>query len=274
MMCFSDFARPRVVLVAGGSLLLGALGTSASAQDFDLEFDIQSSFTTSQLAVFDEVESTYESLFTGFQPGVSGLTGSVIAVTSGPIDGPINFEDGTGGTAGMGGGSFTSDTPTGGFQFFNIQGTQTTGDLLLDEDDLDTLEGFDDGLFTVIFHEVGHALGFGTLWEANNLLDDAGQYIGDSGLAAFQEEFDLMTASFVPTDSTGAADDAGHWDEDSVLGDDVLSPILNLGGINDISDTTIASFADLGFTVVPEPASAALLVLGGSLLIGRRRRSA
>ena len=50
---------------------------------------------------------------------------------------------------------------------------------------------------------MGHALGFGTLWEANGLLDTAGQYTGDSGLAAFQEEFDLkMTASFVPTDGT------------------------------------------------------------------------
>ena len=280
MLCLNSFVRLRSVLLVG-SLLFGVLGTSASAQNFDLEFNFvmdSSDFSTSQFAVFDQVETQYESLLTGYQPTVSNLTGATIDVTLGAIDGPINFDDGTGGTIGEGGGSLSPNTPNGGFQFFVTNGSQTTGFLELDEADIDTVEGFGgDALFTLIFHEVGHALGFGTLWDENNLVDTSGQYTGFNGLTAFQQEFGPVLATTIPTDGT-APGNAGHWDENSVLGDDVLSPSLLLGGTgnNPISQTTVASFADLGYTVaiaVPEPTSAGLLALGGCMLASRRRRA-
>ena len=253
--------------------------TSVVHADFDLQFDFedQTQFSESQLSIFADVETRYESLITGYQMGVD-LTGAIIDVSAGFIDGPINFDDGTGTIGGSGGGMTSSANPTpGGFSFFIIENTTagdvTTGSLLLDEDDLMTFEDAPNGLFSLIFHEVGHALGFGTLWEENNLLNADNQYIGSNGLAEYQSEFDA-TASFVPTDGS-EADGAGHWDEDSLLGSDILSPVLVLGGDNPISETTISSFADLGYTVavaVPEPGSTAALSIACLFGASRRRR--
>ena len=265
-----DLARLRCLIA--GSLLLSVMGTSASAQTFDLEFGFQSTFTDSQLEVFDEVEATYESLITGYQPTVTGLTGALIDVRLSAIDGSR-------GIAGLGGGPGGSGrTSNGGFQFFPTQGTQTTGRFILDEADVDELEASSNGLFTVIFHEVGHALGFGSLWTDNNLVDINGQYIGLNGLLTFQEEFGPAGTLSVPTDGTSRFN-AGHWNIDSVLGTDVMGPRIRLNQESPISQTTIASYADLGYATaatavaVPEPSSAGLLALGGCLLLSRRRKS-
>ncbi|MEO1236431.1 MAG: PEP-CTERM sorting domain-containing protein [Planctomycetota bacterium] len=255
--------------------LVAAGGATAAAQGFDLVFDFGteiSEFSASQLAVFDDVEATYESFITGYQPGVVGLTGAVIDVSAEFIDGPVDFDNGTGTIGGQGGGTLIPGDLNGGFQFFvtDPTATQTTGNLVLDEDDLGLFESFPDGLFSLVFHEVGHALGFGTLWDANGLLDANGDYIGDAGVAAFEDEFGV-TSAFIPT-----SPDEGHWDEGSpLLGNDVLSPVLTLGAANPISFTTQASFADLGYTIIPEPTtSAALLALGTLTVLGRRRRTA
>jgi len=275
-------------------------------QGFDLEFDFGteiSEFTPSQLAAFDQVEAAFESQIVGYQPGVT-LSGSVVSVNAGIIDGPINFDTGTGTTIGTGGGSYIPGALNGGFQFFapvtdpsftgtdglvsSGTGTFATGVVNLDEDDIATVEGFgsgsDNGLFNIIFHEVAHALGFGVLWEANGLVDSNGQYTGANGLEAFQNEFDA-SATFVPTDGISPAT-AQHWSETSLLGSDRLSPVLTLGASNPVSDTTFASFEDLGFvtaasvtnitdvTAVPEPSSLILLASSGLLLLLGRRRSA
>jgi len=272
------------------TLFLGSvcvLSAPTYGQGFDLAFDFGSElseFSQSQLAIFDQVESTFESQILGFQPGVS-LSGAVIDVSAQPIDGP-------GIVAGQGGGSSNGIT-NGGFQFFIPQtnpsftgtdgvltsatGTFSTGSFEIDEDDLAPLEnvgtGTGNGLFSVVYHEVAHALGFGTLWNENGLVDSDGQYIGANGLATFQAEFD-PSATIIPTDGTNAFN-AGHWDENSAfLGTDLLSPSLLLGATNPISDTTISTFEDLGFvtiTSVPEPSSLMLLASSGLLLLRRRR---
>ena len=41
-----------------------------------------------------------------------------------------------------------------------------------------------------------------------------------------------------------------------------------------ISDMTVQSFSDIGFTVVPEPTSASWLLLGAIAMICRRERAA
>ena len=150
-----------------------------------------------------------------------------------------------------------------------------------------------------IRHEIGHALGIGTLWEDNQVYSDevannsnrtlaggiAGQYTGANALAAYQAEFDAG-ATFVPVELDGGPGTANaHWDEQGAgaptdasgnsLDDELLTG--ELSGSAFLSNTTIQSLVDIGFTletqalIVPEP-SAALLAGFSLLLLGRRRR--
>ncbi|CAI8277886.1 MAG: Uncharacterised protein [Opitutia bacterium UBA7350] len=177
-----------------------------------------------------------------------------------------------------------------------------------------------------IRHEIGHALGIGTLWEANGLYNDnnpgnnlfltdgvnnlervlaggtPGQYMGASALAAYRDEFD-PNANYVPVELDGGPGTANaHWNEvsdhfslenqagfDADPGDDSPSPIVatgmnagesledelmsgSLSGSAFLSDTTLKSLEDIGFTVVvPEPAALALVAgIIASLSVRRR----
>lgn len=163
-----------------------------------------------------------------------------------------------------------------------------------------------------IRHEIGHALGIGTLWENNEVYNDGvefnsnrtlaggtpGQYMGAAALAAYQAEFD-PTATFIPVELDGGGGTAnGHWNEvldnfsvenlagfDSDPGDEGPPPSSGDGSLDDelmtgvlsnpgyLSTTTIMSLYDIGFTViVPVPETSASALLGVTLLFLGRRR--
>lgn len=149
-----------------------------------------------------------------------------------------------------------------------------------------------------IRHEVGHILGIGTLWDDSgrfvsfNDIDyvaGSGQYFGENALEAYRNEFD-PTATFIPIELDGGPGTAdGHWDEVPGGGLTVLSG-PNQGeffnnelltgfrsGSGFLSDTTIGSLRDLGYTTIgfnavaiPEPGSVA--VLGCVVVAGLIRR--
>ena len=175
-----------------------------------------------------------------------------------------------------------------------------------------------------IRHEIGHALGIGILWEANEVYNDGdpgnnyfytvngspyervlsggtpGQYIGASALAAYRNEYD-PNANYIPVELDGGGGTAhGHWNEvtdnfgvenqagfDSDPGDGSVAPIVTAGenageslddelmtgvlsGSAYLSETTLKSLEDIGYTVVPEPATYALII--GTLAGLRLRR--
>ena len=134
----------------------------------------------------------------------------------------------------------------------------------------------------LLAHETAHALGFGTLWQENDLYEfGSGRYTGEHGLAAYRAEFD-PDAEWVPVEQAGPPQSADrHWDQifrsspEEGDPDDPLS-LSPLTGITDelgrdlglelltaaidpdhgepfLSNTTIQSFRDLGYHVVPEP---------------------
>ncbi|MFA5688751.1 MAG: leishmanolysin-related zinc metalloendopeptidase [Kiritimatiellales bacterium] len=149
----------------------------------------------------------------------------------------------------------------------------------------------DFNLYPVILHEMAHILGFGTLWSYfyggityNDVLDANGNYIGANALNTYRIEFNQPGAAYIPVETNGGKGTAGsHWLEVeygaadtgivSIYGEDMRYELMT-GWANDpmfTSMTTIASFADMGYTVVPEPV-AILMVAAVGILFGLYRR--
>ena len=128
--------------------------------------------------------------------------------------------------------------------------------VFLDRADMAVLS--DSDLEHVVLHELGHTLGIGTIWWHSGLLAQASLFSpgADTHFAGAHaiEAFDSAGGSDyaggkVPVENTmgyGAADT--HWRE-SVLGHELMTPVIRVGGANPFSAITIESLADLGYTV-------------------------
>ncbi len=150
---------------------------------------------------------------------------------------------------------------------------RTTGELPLigcmqfDEADVEALEKA--GTFPqVILHEMGHVLGYGSLWQpirftdgsffnSRDLLDTAcsnssSTKLGFDGSSAVLEYSVLGRSGNPPVENDfGAGTKCSHWDEDT-FDNELMTGFL--GGatsetVNPISALTIASMKDLGYSV-------------------------
>jgi hypothetical protein len=137
--------------------------------------------------------------------------------------------------------------------------------LTLDADDLAPLVGTQT-LTDIIFHEIGHILGFGTLWGARQLLAEGGtsdpRFLG---MRAVQEYGALGGTGSVPVEGTGGVGTAdAHWRE-SVFRTEVMTGFSErVGTAMPLSRASIASFADLGYTVDVAAADAFTLPAAGA----------
>ena len=95
----------------------------------------------------------------------------------------------------------------------------TRSSLELDIEDLPLLEA--QGILReTIIHEMGHALGFGSLWPQNNLVSPLGgvgltQYTGGTyAIREYRKEIKNPVANFVPLEQSGGEGTAlAHWIE-------------------------------------------------------------
>lgn len=245
--------------------------TSAFAFTLDINFVTGSTFSTSQQNIINSAADYWESVITGYQPGTLYGTGIYVDANNPNIDG-------VGGTLGSAGPTYVYDDA--GYTF------TSDGKMNFDSSDIDALETAGK-LYDVIVHELAHIIGFGTLWEDNNLYNDgSGEYTGAAALAAYQAEFD-PAAAFIPVELGGGSGTAnGHWDEvgpTSQDGNNSTNP-MPMGELmtgwadypSFISNTTLASFIDLGYTVnltaVPLPAAVWLFGSGLLGLVGWSKR--
>ena len=246
-----------------------ATGASASAQTlgmFEIRFN-DSSLTAQQQTelapALAATKSYWESIIIGYQPGVT-LDGIDIVVEAAAIDGPgkILAQAGPGGFfITRGGFTFLVDN-----QFNSSAGVVT----------IDTADFYTPLIIDVLKHEIGHTLGFGSLFDANSLAPNRGEYIGSEGLMAYQAEFD-SNATYVPLQNEilpgGIMVFNGHLDEDNPLSDtfgraaedELMTPaIANASNANDpfsnfLSNTSLGILRDLGYDtvdttiVVPDP---------------------
>ncbi len=288
--------KPTALLSTAALIVLTAIPVVRA--DFDLSLNVTSpgSFTPAQLQTLedaiDDAEVLWESAITGYQPGI-GIGGISISVISGS-----SFADAR----------VTSSVNQEGFRlttqgririnpdvidlFGNWDGsgptppnTEYVGVNYIDE---------------LIAHEIGHVLGIGTQWTSNGVyIYGSGEYTGIFGTAAYQNEFDA-TATFIPIELAGSSGTQNHhWDQlmrsssqegnpsdpwsldprvgiTDQYGRDLAMELMT-GAIDPdygepyLSNTTIQSLRDLGFTVVPEPTSMMLVAFAASAGLFRDR---
>jgi len=295
------------ILVAAAT----AVGTSAaqavtteSFGTFDIVLNFTSSVTASQEQAFLDAETFWESRITGYR--TEDLADKVNTSGGGPFAEPVGLDidasiieiDGSGGILGQAGstGQATDGTEGSGFM------VSTSGLMEFDEDDVAGLEA--EGTFIdVVMHEMAHVIGFSDFfWDFAGMTDGSGSdtTFGDgpqtasAALETYRAEFD-PDALFVPVEDDGGAGTAfAHWDEDlfarhlAEVGNS-NNPELMTGFLDAdpyVSDTTIASFEDIGYTVValdstsptlvPLPASGMMLLAGLAgigVVAGRSRRA-
>jgi hypothetical protein len=117
---------------------------------------------------------------------------------------------------------------------------------------------YDLGYWTdIVMHEMLHTVGFGSVWDFMGLVDtsdpDNPTFTGQEAVLAYHDLFEGTGG--VPLESGyGAGTDLSHWDE-ATFDDELMTGFINAdaAGIttNYISGMTVASLADLGYSVDP-----------------------
>ncbi|MEZ6052056.1 MAG: right-handed parallel beta-helix repeat-containing protein [Planctomycetaceae bacterium] len=201
---------------------------------FDITLNLQAGLTPSQIAAFQAAEQRWEEIITGDVPDI-GLIDDVL------IDASVVAIDGVGGILGQAG-------PTGlrGGSFLPFQGI-----MQFDSADLASLE-LAGQLDEVILHEMGHVLGFGTIWDNLGLLLNPGtadpRFTGAQATTQYNTIFANAEAD-IPVENIGGPGTAdAHWRE-TIFTNELMTGFLDGGVANPISAVTIAQFADLGYTV-------------------------
>ncbi|HEY2203978.1 MAG TPA: leishmanolysin-related zinc metalloendopeptidase [Pseudonocardia sp.] len=126
-----------------------------------------------------------------------------------------------------------------------------TGTMEFDSADLAEMES-GGTLDDVITHEMGHVLGFGTLWARKGLLAGAGTndptYGGAGGVAEYAALRGRPDGAGVPVeDSGGQGTRDSHWRE-AVFGAELMTGYVEQAA-NPLSRLTAAAMADLGYQV-------------------------
>ena len=127
------------------------------------------------------------------------------------------------------------------------------GILTLDVVDLGFLDPADQ--IALVTHETAHVLGYGSLWEEFELVqgDNDPRFTGSE---AIDEWNALGGTGAVPLENTGGEGTArSHWRE-SVFQRELMTGFSNTGFFQPLSRLSIASLADLGYTVDLDAADA------------------
>ena len=225
----------------------------ASSPGYDISLVYQTSLSSAHLAAFESARSRWEGIITADLPDeVGGIPdcGDFHPETPGDVDDVVIYVtvdsiDGVGGTLGQAGPCWVRD----------VGYLPVTGAMKFDAADLDWLatRGL---LVSTILHEMGHVLGFGTVWTSLKLT--AGEclvdpsFTGPLALAAFNAVGgSSYSGAKVPLENTGTLNDGSncvHWRE-AVFGRELMTPALNSGVINPLSIVTVQSMGDMGYTV-------------------------
>jgi subtilisin-like proprotein convertase family protein len=235
----------------GGALNRWTLGLDTNvtqSSPFTIDVRFLRGLSPAQQAAFANASQRWAQIITGDLPSaiIDGVTiDDVLIEAEGvPIDGP-------GGILGQAGPTHIrpgSRLPVKGIMSF-------------DTADLARMEA-DGSLTDVILHEMGHVLGFGTLWSDLRLIVDAGTvnptFVGANAMREYAALTNRPAPTPVPVENSGGPGTRdGHWRE-SVLGNELLTGFLS-GATRPISRLSIAAFEDMGYQVNYAAADAFIL---------------
>jgi hypothetical protein len=237
------------------------IATTADASGYNITIRYLSDLTNPQLLAFAEAELRWEDFVTGDLTDVNETLPAnscgpnpetpgpfddlTIFVTIEPIDGPF-------GILGQAGPCFIRDP-----------GDLTViGRMQFDSDDMELLET-EGSLPAVILHEMGHVLGFGTLWiNPFGLVQDPSDpdpqppladthFTGAQAIAAFNAAGgSSYTGAKVPVMNVGGAGTVNsHW-RDEVFNPELMTGFLEQGvSVFPLSAISVRSLQDMGYTV-------------------------
>lgn len=215
------------------------LDTDAEASSFEITLRYLTDVAPHIRDVFARAAARWSRVIIGDLPTAKLSDGTevddvLIHVRVGPIDGPR----GVLGQAGPTHLRWQSNLPIAGVMEF-------------DETDLSTLlaEGLLDETIT---HEMGHVLGFGTLFHSHGLVQGSGTsnpvFVGPTAMAEYARLKGLPKPTPVPLEATGGPGTAeGHWRE-TVFDGELMTGWIDAGS-NPLSRLTVAAVGDLGYRV-------------------------
>lgn len=264
-------AVPQAMRVTAGAFVADIDATVQSDFDIDVRF-FGPEMTPDQKALFTNAAARIRGIITGDIPdnffqnvnvaancGMQGLPrltetidDVVIFATVRPIDGPRNILARAG--------PCIVRQPTEGL-------LTAIGVMEFDVDDLGLMasNGY---LQEVITHEMLHVIGVGTLWSARALLafegtPSVGFIGGASQIGCLDSGGRIACEMNVPVENLGGPGTAGaHWRE-SIFGSELMTGYVNTGGMP-LSQTTVGSLRDLGYTVNPFAADPFMLPASGT----------
>lgn len=265
--------------------MLIALSCSQAEADFIIDVNVDA-VDQQYRAAFTNAANTWETLVNGYFDGrIAATTGDSSYNIGETIDTLFitadTFSQAPGGLLGFAG-------PTQAVRDESGFWLASDGEMSFDTFDLDDLVS--EGLFeAVILHEMAHVMGFGTLWELNDVyVSGSGKYDGINGNSFWETEFGQVGERADVELQGGDGTANGHWNENfegsgatgitDLLGRDMRDELMT-GWLNPnpfVSNMTLGSFEDIGFTVnyqaVPEPSSALLVGFGVAFLGVRCRK--
>jgi Ca2+-binding RTX toxin-like protein len=196
---------------------------------YDITLNFDKTVNAVYRAAFQTAATRWQSIITGDVPDFDGIDDIEISVSMPAIDGVHGI---------LGQAGFTSLRP--------VSNLPVTGIMQFDSADVSDMAK-KNTLPDVIFHEMGHVLGFGNLWQADYLKNGA-NYIGVHALAAYQNLSNLTTTTSIPIETNGGSGTAGvHWD-DLIFGSELMTGYTS-NGVMPLSAMTIGAFEDLGYAV-------------------------
>jgi len=235
-----------------------ATGTAAPSPGFDIEIRVVGSMSAAVQAAFAAAEAKWESVITGDIADISltaaqvDACGDVTPAEALNVDDLVIYArvtaiDGVGKILGQAGPCYIRSSGK-----LPILGTME-----FDEADMASMAA-DGTLGDVILHEMGHVLGFGTIWDNLSLLQDAGTadpYFSGAQAKAAYTGLGATLVNGVPLENTGGeGTQDSHWRE-TVFRTELMTGWVSGPG-NPLSIVTVRSMGDLGYMVDPGAADA------------------